>query len=316
MNFNSRILKLSVLIMLVLVFLPVIAAEDSSEAFFVEYADESDEAFVVEEYDPIDLAQEQVSLSHEIEEEYNEYNKDVPVLDQSGEIANNPLITHEEIKSPATETNNVPNDEVNNADDINKDDKIGVCDTTNVNVNHNDVDEDVDLEAAAENNSIIRHGSLIFISEEVNDNEYFRLINDLFTETTNYETHSFKRSLIKVLELKNNLLINQDVSFIFSDDFMADLNGDLIEGTDKITTDFAFSIDNSVVGSDNLVIFVSSSFCSNITPCFYAFVCCNLLDFESFFGDNNIFQYCHNSIFNINMMYADFSFSKAYLETY
>ncbi|WP_407421321.1 hypothetical protein [Methanobrevibacter sp.] len=299
MNFDSRILKLSVLIMLVLVFLPVIAAEDSSEAFFVEYSYESDEAFVVEEYDPIDLAQEQVSLSHEIEEEYNEYNKDVPVLDQSGEIANNPIITHEEIKSPVAETNNVPNDGVNTVDDINKDDKIGVFDTTNVNVNHNDVDEDVDLEAAAENNSIIRHGSVIFISEEVNENEYVRLINDLFTETTNYETHSFKRSLIKVLELKNNLLINRDVSFIFSDDFMADLNGDLIECTDKITTDFAFSIDNSIVGSDNLVIFVSSSFCSDFIPCFYAFVCCNLLDFKSFFGDNNIFLCCHNSIFNI-----------------
>mgnify|MGYP003300972518 CR=1 FL=1 len=75
MNFSSKILKLSILIMLVLVLLPVIAAEDSSEAFFVEYEDVSDEVFVVEEYEPVDLAQEQASLSHEIEIDYKEYNK-------------------------------------------------------------------------------------------------------------------------------------------------------------------------------------------------------------------------------------------------
>ena len=110
----------------------------------------------------------------------------------------------------------------NLTDEINVDDENTVIyceniinDNINQNINHNDVEEDVDRDVTVVNNSNIRHACVIFISEEVKDNEYTRLINDLFTETANYETYCFKRSLIKVSELKNDLLINQDVSFIF-----------------------------------------------------------------------------------------------------
>ena len=98
--------------------------------------------------------------------------------------------------------------------------------------------------------------------------------------------------------------------------------GDIIICTDKLTTDFVFSIDNSVVGDDNLIIFVTTSFCLNFSPCFDDFVCCNFLGFESFFGGDNeirhsIFYYnpfVIYSCFNIDMMYA--GLVKACLENF
>lgn len=325
MNFKAKILKLSILIMLVLVLIPAISAQDSSEAFFAEhaefagFADEAVEVVVVEESDSIDViedAQDDVSLSYELgeaihEEEYVEH---IPIQDQSSEI-DEAIIIEEQIEFSVVETHDV-------IDEVNEEDEIGVyCENVIGNlvyINHID-DEDIDHDVTIENVSI-KHGSIIVISEEFKHD--IILINELSTETENYETFSFKRSSIKVSELKNNLLINQDVSFVFADNFMADIDGDIIICTDKLTTDFVFSIDNSVVGDDNLIVFVTTSFCLNFSPCFDAFVCCNFLGFESYFGGRN--EICHSiyyynpfvidSCFNIDMMYA--GLLKACLENF
>ena len=318
MNFKAKILKLSILIMLVLVLLPAIAAQDSSEAFFVEYGDECDEVVVEDSYSidviedvPEDLplsyeiedAQDDVSLSYELGEAISEeeYKDDVHIQDQCSEI--DEVILEEQIECYVVETQNV-------VEEINEDNEITVyCENVIDNVNYsNDIDEDVDRDVTIENVSI-KHCSIIFISEEFKHD--IILINELYTEAANYEAFTFKRSLIKVLELKNNLLINQDVSFIFADNFMPDMDGDIIICTDKITTDFVFSIDNSVVGDENIIIFVTTSFCLNFTPCFDAFVCYSF-DLESFFGGDkescpskcyyNSFKF--NSYFNINMLHA------------
>ena len=290
MNFKSGILKLSILIMLVLVLLPAIAAEDSSEAFFIEYADEVDEV-VVEDSDSIDemeYVQEDLSQSLEMEEIIieEEYCENIPIQDQSTEIGDD-IILQDEIECSVVETHDII-DEVNEEDEI-----FNVfCEDVIDNINYNnDIHFDVDCDVTMENTSIIKQGSIIFISEEVNDSTNIILINELFTETANYETHGFKRSLIKALELKNNLLISQDVSFIFADNFIAYVDGDIIICTDKITTDFVFSIDNSVVGDDNLIVFAMTSFCLNFTPSFDTFISCNFLDFKSFFGGDNLIDY-------------------------
>lgn len=290
MNFKFGILKLSILIMLVLVLLPAIAAEDSSEAFFVEYTHESDEVVVEEsgQIYEIEEAWEDVSPSYEmkmtIDEE--ELGEDVHFHDQSGEI-DDAVMIQEEVECSVVET-------YNNINEIEERDELfnnEFCEDVIDNVNYNDID-DVDRDVTIENVNIIKQGSIIFNFEEVKDNSNIILINELFTEAANYETHTFKRSLIKGFELKNNLLINQDVSFISADNSM-DLDGDIIVCTDKITTDFVFSIDNSVVGGADLIIFSTTSFCLNFTPCFDAFISCNFFDFESFFGGVN--KICHCS---------------------
>lgn len=283
MNFKSGILKLSILIILVLVLLPAIAADDSSEAFFVEYTHESDEV-VVEESGPIyeiEEAWEDVSPSYEMKMTIDEEElvEDVHFQDQSGEI-DDAVMIQEEVECSVVET-------YNNINEIEERDELfnnEFCEDVIDNVNYKDID-DVDRDVTIENVNIIKQGSIIFNFEEVKDNSNIILINELFTEAANYETHTFKRSLIKAFELKNNLLINQDVSFIFADNSM-DLDGDIILCTDKITTDFVFSIDNSVVG-DDLIVFSPTSFCLNFTPCFDDFISCNFFDFESFFGGVN-----------------------------
>ena len=85
MNFKSRKLKLSILFMLVLVLIPAIAAEDSSEAFFIEYEDQNDEV-IVEENDSIEemnQAQVDVSPSSEVADDIEVSSQDTPVQDQS-----------------------------------------------------------------------------------------------------------------------------------------------------------------------------------------------------------------------------------------
>lgn len=303
MNFKSGILKLSILIMLVLVLLPAIAAEDSSEAFYVEYTYESAEEVIVEDSGPVyevEEAWEDVSPNYEmkmtVDEE--EIGEDVHFQDQSAVEIDDAVMIQEEVECSVVETYN------NNIDVIEEGDELfnnEFCEDVIDNVNYNDID-DVDRDVTIEDFRIIKQGSVIFVSEEVNDNSNIILINELFTEATNYETNGFKRSLIKALELKNNLLINQEVSFVFADNCMADVDGDIIVCTDKITTDFVFSIDNSVVGGADLIIFSCTSFCLDFTPFYDAFIFCNFFDFESFFGGVNKIQHSFslsNSYFNI-----------------
>ena len=89
MNFKSRILKLSIIIMLVLVLIPVVAAEDSSESFFIEYADQIDEEVVVEEsysIEEVEYAQEDVSVSSEVPAVEEKYEKNFAHMESGEEI--------------------------------------------------------------------------------------------------------------------------------------------------------------------------------------------------------------------------------------
>ena len=286
MNFKSRILKLSIIIMLVLVLIPVVAAEDSSESFFIEYADQIDEEVVVEEsysIEEVEYAQEDVSVSSEVPaveekyeknfahmesgEEIEEFNSDISISEQDCSVV--------EAHDIVEEKEDIPNlycENINDVVDFN-------------NINYEDMSELETKELTIEINQVINQDS-IFISKHDYSNVNFILKNDLFAETTSFETTGgFKRSLFKVLELKNNLLINQDIQFVFVDNFSSDVDGDVIVSTDKTANDFVFSIDNSVVGDEGLIIFENISFCLNFNTCFDAFFCCKFLDVECFCGD-------------------------------
>jgi hypothetical protein len=121
MNFKSRILKLSILFLLVLVLLPAIAAEDSSEAFFIEYEDPNDEV-IVEETDSIDemnQAQVDVSPISEVADDIEVSSQDTPVQDQSEIEASdedtNIIIIPEQAECSIVETHDVV--EENNDDE-------------------------------------------------------------------------------------------------------------------------------------------------------------------------------------------------------
>ena len=63
-----------------------------------------------------------------------------------------------------------------------------------------------------------------------------------------------------------------------------DLSLQIIWPINKITTDFVFSIDNSVIGDENLIFFVTTSYCFNLNPCFNASISCDFLVSNLFFG--------------------------------
>lgn len=284
MNFKSRILKLSILFMLVLVLLPAIAAEDSSEAFFIEYEDPNDEV-IVEETDSIEemnQAQVDVSPSSEVADDIEVNLQDIPVQDQSEIEESNEdtnIIIPEQAKCSVVETHDV-------IEENNDDEKITdlYCENVVENINHNncnDVNEDSGCEQIIDDISIINQGSII--NSEISYNNLI-VVSGVYMEANCFKTNSFKRSLTKVLELKNNLLINNDIRFIFADNLADNVDGDVIICADKITTDFVFSIDNSVIGDENLIFFVTTSYCFNLNPCFNASISCDFLVSNLFFG--------------------------------
>lgn len=285
MNFKSRILKLSILFMLVLVLLPAIAAEDSSEAFFIEYEDPNDEV-IVEETDSIEemnQAQVDVSPSSEVADDIEVSSQDTPVQDQSeieeSDEDTNIIIIPEQAECSVVETHDV-------VEENNDDEKITdlYCENVVENINHNncnDVNEDSGCEQIIDDISIINQGSII--NSEISYNNLI-VVSDVYMEANCFKTNSFKRSLTKVLELKNNLLINNDIRFIFADNLADNVDGDVIICADKITTDFVFSIDNSVIGDENLIFFVTTSYCFNLNPCFNASISCDFLVSNLFFG--------------------------------
>ena len=216
MNFKSRILKLSILFMLVLVLLPAIAAEDSSEAFFIEYEDPNDEV-IVEETDSIEemnQAQVDVSPSSEVADDIEVSSQDTPVQDQSeieeSDEDTNIIIIPEQAECSVVETHDV-------VEENNDDEKITdlYCENVVENINHNncnDVNGDSGCEQIIDDISIINQGSLV--NSEISYNNLI-VVSEVYMEANCFKTNSFKRSLTKVLELKNNLLINNDIRFIF-----------------------------------------------------------------------------------------------------
>lgn len=268
------ILKLTIVLMLVLVLIPVVAAEDFSESFYIEYADESSEDVIVDysySIEEVDHAFEETSLDIKIDEvepvEEISTHEDYHSVELIEEGYDDIVIEH--VESSYEETHDIfpENPDINY---ISNENFADICDE-DINENEDDLTYIEKIH--------INHVSLFNSKHDYNANCV--LINELFLGTTNSETSDFKRSLSKILELKNDILINLDIEMI-SDELIEIVNSDIIVSINKISTNFIFSIDNSVF-ADGYMIPVNNSSFLKFNSFFNAFSF-DSLTFEHFFS--------------------------------
>lgn len=273
MNLKSDILKLSIIFMLILVLIPVASAMDSNDTFYVEY-DYSDSEEVVDEYVDCEVddtqnqessAEEDFKASDTLDEDSTENYHEDQSYNYEDYIEEN----HDEyIVIPEL-----------NVDDVGVTHNIDVIELEliyenlieDINDLTDDINETSEDELTLDENSLNVQDSLISKYDiKVN----FKLIDDLFYNGISYFGSPFTnhdRLVTKILELKDNLLLNQDMQMYFTNHDIDD--SEEIRSINKITTDYAYNIDNSIVGANSIV---------NLLTCFF--------NFESYF----------NTIFSIN----------------
>lgn len=271
MNLKSNVIKLSILFMLILVLIPVASAMDSNETFYIEY-DNADCGDVVGEYEVEDTSvehspNENVEASDSFsDDQYNNHVEDISI--------NNMESSYEEI----SQINNVEyNQEVItpilNEDDVSvSKDYIIVIESELVNINvsddfdnlTNDMDKTSENEFTHKENSV--YGDLLFISK-YGSNLNFLLI-DAFYNKVCYSESSLNENddiTTKIFELKEKLLLKHDMQAHFDNQIVDEVEE--IVCINKITTDFAYYIDNSIVGADSMFCFQSCF--SNFKSYFY-----------------------------------------------
>lgn len=268
--------------MLILVLIPVVAAEDSSEAFYIEYAEEtSDDVIVEESYsadEEVEYAQEHTFISNE-NDDVGSDSEDLSTDNNHFEepVADNcdaNIIEHVECSYDVSQNVQLNEDDVNY---ISSDNFADIIDE--------DTFENGDCELTTEDISVINQGSLFISKNDFKENIILITIN-LNTETSSFETTSFDRGITKILELKNSILISQDIRIACLNDVAFDVDSDIVDCINKATNDFAFSIDNSVVGDGYGILNVCNSCFLKFNPCFYAFVSCEFLTVDDFFGSD------------------------------
>jgi len=250
MNFNSKILKLSIIIMLVLVLVPVVAAENSTDTFYVEYDAADDEVYVEEygfsEYSSDYSDAQESSYTHEVEvESDNDYGDQLGTVDESIKMNDddvNILIAEE--KSALEPQDIVVNDEEESTVSLMEDVEFP-------DINENAISECSDDECILDSESIkISYNIPVFEFNVLN--KLSILLNDIILcNTTSFKTTGYHRSLVKNLDLKN-LVLNDDLACMGSKYVdgvvIMDLNDQ--DYNDKFIGDFAYSIDNSIIGDE------------------------------------------------------------------
>lgn len=277
MSFKSKILKLSIILMLILVLIPAVAAEDSDESFYIEYA-ESEEVIVEESYsiDEVEYGFEDTSENNDVgEDEYSHEDLQTCEVEQA----------HDDISAPddhlMQEEPDVvliePEEGLNDAAHYILDNDENYISYDN---DIEDINEHNEDDLTIEEVSVTNQGSL-FVSKNDCNFKIIIMIGELLMETT-FKTSGFNRSLSRILELKNDILINRDVE-IFGNDLTAVDDGSIIVCINKISSDYVFSIDNSVVGEGNMILVYNPCFLK-FYPYFNAYLSCGLLTFERFFA--------------------------------
>ena len=243
--------------MFVLVLIPVASAMDSDESFYQEYETASDIECqdyegVVEEYGNWQVvdAQEEISSDSDYDgfDELDTENSDQsqPQADNEDNIINvaefeeNSVIETHEIINEDTSVEVEYEISSQNVDDILN------------NINETSV-EDLTIE------SIVNQGSILIskYDDEVIVN-CVKINQILSAEMESTELTNLNRNIDKVLELKNNLLLKQDVQATFSGVNINELE-DFVSCMNYIYTDFAYSIDNSIVGNHAGIFFAGQS---------------------------------------------------------
>lgn len=248
MNFKPNILKLSIIIMLVLVLIPAIAAENSTETFFEEY-EVAEEEVCVEEYVFSDeyyeeAAQVETSKSHEIEA----VNEDDYIDDASCFVNESVKMNDDDVnvivaeEKSALDPQNIIDDAENQTTEL-------LCgDFTEINDN---IIESSDDEITLETQSIDVNTVNISISNfNVMTFNLSFLNNVIFCSPFSFKTTGFSRNILKNLDIKDDLLNDDWVCVYYNVNgiVVIQLNdGEIIE---KHIGDFAYSIDNSIIGDE------------------------------------------------------------------
>lgn len=272
MNLQFDILKLSIIFMLVLVLIPVATAMDSNETFYVEYEDSNYEDLID---DPVEYEIEDIQ-SHEPSHEENVKTSDT-FNEDAGEDSHNSdsnNLNHNEIvnvsQNSATvekkEYVGVHDKEVINSEFANMDVEFSDDLTRNINESGED---DLTFENSVNQDFLIYKNNL-----QIN----FLLFNDLYNESSFSEVsfNNYDLFITKILKLKDKLLFNQG-TFIYFHNQIVDFEE--IIAINKITSDYAYNIDNSIVGAEGIV---------NLFACFLNFKSFFDAFFLNFYGD--IFQ--------------------------
>ena len=260
--------------MLILVLIPVASAMDSNDTFYEEY-DYSDCEEVVDEvvdYEVDDTqdyessTEEDYKTSDTVDEDLKDYNQDYQSYSHVTYEDDDQVIIPELNEDDVSVTHNIDVIELetiysNVIEDIN--------DLTD------DINETSEDELTFDENSVNVQDSFI---SKYNIKVDFKLIDDLFYNGINYFGMSFNnynRFMMKFLELKDNLLLNQGMLMYFANHKIDD--SEEIHSINKITTDYAYNIDNSIVGADAIV---------NLLSCFFNFESNFDTIFSITFGDN------------------------------
>ena len=248
MRFNSKILKLSIILMLVLVLIPAVSAENSTETFFEEYDVVDDEVYVEEyafsdEYYEED-AQVDASEYHEIEiDNGNDNVEDVSYfINDSVEMNDDDVnIIMAEEKSALDPQDIVIND--------NESTTINIC--SDFNEISDDVNESSDDEFTLETQCIDDNTVNISISKfNVMSVNLSFLDKVIFCNSFSFKTTNFSRNIMKKLDIKDNLL-NDNWACVYYN-----VNGIVVfelndgEINEKHIGDFAYCIDNSIFGDE------------------------------------------------------------------
>lgn len=266
MNYKSFILKLSIIFMLILVLIPVASAMDSNETFFIEY-ENSDIEEVVVEYEVEDTASQ--SCPEKDVEIYDTTNNDF----SSREESSNEVIAKEsndQIKMENIEYNHNHTFHELGVDEVSLSRDVKAIETELVHNTDEDFDnlasnivnaDDEDLTFAE--NSL---NQVLFPVFRFSDYIHCLLIDNYYNEFS-YNESSFGESedFMTKFELKEKLLLNHDPHTYFDSHNIYDLKEILC--INKITTDFAYCIDNSIVGADSIVNLLSCF--SNFKSYFY-----------------------------------------------
>ncbi len=263
--------------MLVLVLIPVASAMDSEEAFYQEYDCGDDEGFV-EEYSDFEVEYAQVDVSSEVEvESYEE-----PDNDDYDNYYNG--YDQEQVDE---DTSDIPEFNMDSVDVTPYIDEQVILEEHDISseVYDNimeDIGETSDEELTFNDKISVNQGSIFISKHDATLNVVINIIVDTGMESC--KTSKLNSDLIK---LKNDLLIKQDIKTIHSNDIIVDDLYNIIISVDNTNSDFAYSIDNSIVGDANAIFSVGTLSCFlNFYPCFDASFSCDFLIVEYYFcGD-------------------------------
>lgn len=311
MNLKSEILKLSIVFMLVLVLIPVASAMDSDDAFIEEY-NSDDEGFVIEYEDcKVEDSQDDVSDQGEHDninshKDYSDEDSDNQIIDH---LDNHQNEAHNQNK-PAYEEDTV-SEHVENSfevtpdvDDSSRTSEETICLTPEFDEKNFDINETCDNELTLEKFSVDIKGSFFIFNSDYSINNYF--FNTNFNEIDSLSSLKDKNR-VKILELKNNLLLNQNLTSTNDNQKISNLNHVLSININKITTNFAYSIDNSIVGSDSAAVSLTFSSFLNFDSCFDAIFSCNFLLVKYLFSNTCTSFVTVPFLYNINNVCNFFS---------